>query len=75
MVNARTMADKDAAVIVENNRLEEVNLIEEAVHLITTGRAERMSVTIKTLKVSRVQPAAELIAREIVELIDLKKEQ
>jgi len=73
MVNARTFADREAAVIIENSRLDDTSLIEEAVHLIESNRINQMAEAVAAMKASRKQPAVDIIVDEIMELISLKK--
>ncbi len=74
MLNARAFAEKGGAIIIENDRLDSVSLLDEAVGLFKSGKISEMSQASAARKNFRTKAAADAIVDEILELINYDKE-
>jgi len=70
--NADIYAEKQAAVVVDNAALKEYNIVAMAVDLIESGQVMTMKQAINAMKEKRERPAVDIIAEEILKLINIK---
>jgi UDP-N-acetylglucosamine--N-acetylmuramyl-(pentapeptide) pyrophosphoryl-undecaprenol N-acetylglucosamine transferase len=71
--NAEHFVESGGAVIVEDSRLEDIDLIGEAVGLVESGRCDRMADAVESMRRSRIKPAVDVIAEEILKLTGFRE--
>lgn len=73
--NAEYFEKQGAAVIIDDSRLDQLDLLARAAEIIKSGRIEKMKNAVEKMRDRRQQAAVDLITDKILELTDIKKEQ
>ncbi len=71
--NAAIFVEQRAALLFDDNQLGEIGLLNETVGLFESGRKEEMAKAVLTIRSRQSRPAADLIAEEILRLINLER--
>lgn len=74
MINAGSYAEGGVAVIIENEKLDDIDLLAESVKLMETGQAGKMADALSARNKNRQKPAVDMIVDEILKLIKSKEE-
>jgi UDP-N-acetylglucosamine--N-acetylmuramyl-(pentapeptide) pyrophosphoryl-undecaprenol N-acetylglucosamine transferase len=74
MFNARAFAEKGGAIIIENDRLDNVSLLDEAIGLFKSGKISKMKEATASRKNFRTRAATDVVVDEILKLINYEKE-
>jgi len=70
--NAELLAEKGMAMVIYDDELPEVSLIKGAVTMINDGSCDKMSQRVKKERDKKKKPAVDMIADEILSLIDFE---
>jgi UDP-N-acetylglucosamine--N-acetylmuramyl-(pentapeptide) pyrophosphoryl-undecaprenol N-acetylglucosamine transferase len=71
--NAEVFVHSGAAIVFDDEQLDKVNLLEEAMGLFGSGQREKMAAAVENLRRQRPGNASDMIADEIIQLINLKR--
>jgi UDP-N-acetylglucosamine--N-acetylmuramyl-(pentapeptide) pyrophosphoryl-undecaprenol N-acetylglucosamine transferase len=71
--NAASFSSSGAAIIFEDSQLGQIDLLSEAVGLFASGKIAAMTAAVEALRSRRKKPAVDIIADEILELINIKR--